>query len=70
MHSIRHIIRYFLIFHTLLKLFSEAVKEVVKREGQLDYAFDCIGNQTVLNSALELLSPWGTLVAIGEALVS
>ena len=41
------------------------IEDVLQSEGGLDYAFDCIGNKAVLDSALKSLTPWGTLVVIG-----
>ena len=38
---------------------------MLKTEGGVDYAFDCIGNEEVLDTALQMLSPWGTLVSVG-----
>ncbi len=32
---------------------------------QVDYAFECVGNQTVLDAALKILAPFGKLVFIG-----
>ncbi len=37
---------------------------LVLEEG-VDYAFDCIGNQSVITSAVNVLSPFGTFVAVG-----
>lgn len=44
---------------------EKPLKEVFKSEGGIDYAFDCIGNEEVLNTALGLLTPWGTLTFVG-----
>ena len=33
--------------------------------GGVDYAFDCIGNQAVIETALKSVSPSGTFVAVG-----
>lgn len=32
---------------------------------QIDYAFECVGNQSVLDTALKTLAPFGTLIFIG-----
>ena len=45
---------------------DEPIEDYFQREGLLDYTFDCIGNQAVLNSAYKSLSPWGALTVIGN----
>ena len=40
---------------------------LMEKYGGADYAFDCIGSQAVLNTALNSLSVFGTLVVVGLA---
>ncbi|XP_054163243.1 alcohol dehydrogenase class-3 chain L-like [Oppia nitens] len=44
---------------------GKSIEEYFKEIGGLDYAFDCIGNQQVLDSAYNSLNLWGSLVVIG-----
>jgi S-(hydroxymethyl)glutathione dehydrogenase/alcohol dehydrogenase len=37
----------------------------LQTEGGVDYAFDCIGSQSVIESAVNSLCPSGTFVAVG-----
>ena len=41
------------------------VEDVLQSTGGVDYAFDCVGSQRVLDSALKSLTPWGTLAVVG-----
>ena len=45
---------------------GEPVEEYFKKLGGLDYAFDCIGNQAVIDTAYNSLSPWGALTIVGQ----
>ncbi|CAG2102451.1 unnamed protein product, partial [Medioppia subpectinata] len=47
------------------KTLDEPIESYLQKMGGIDYAFDCIGNQQVLDSAYKSLSPWGVLTAIG-----
>ena len=47
---------------------DKPIEEVLQSEGGLDYAFDCIGSQSALDSALKSLAPWGTLCCNGYGL--
>ena len=40
---------------------------LMEKYGGVDYAFECIGHQAVLNTALKSLSVFGTLVMVGVA---
>ncbi|CAG2182089.1 unnamed protein product [Oppiella nova] len=46
------------------KSLDQPLEEVLRAKG-IEYAFDCIGNQDVLNTALKSLTPWGSLTVIG-----
>ena len=48
-------------------MIDKPIEEVLQKDGGIDYAFDCVGNQGVLNSGLKSLSPWGTLLVVGLA---
>ena len=45
---------------------DKPIEEVLQSEGGLDYAFDCIGNKAVMDTAVKSLVPWGTLCVNGE----
>ncbi|CAG2168191.1 unnamed protein product, partial [Oppiella nova] len=47
------------------KNIDESLETLLQSEGGIDYAFDCIGNQHVLNTAYNSLKPWGSLTVIG-----
>ncbi|CAG2174440.1 unnamed protein product, partial [Oppiella nova] len=47
------------------KNIDESLETLLQNEGGIDYAFDCIGNQHVLNTAYNSLKPWGSLTVIG-----
>jgi len=46
-------------------IIDKPIEEVLLKDGGIDYAFDCIGNQAVLNSGIKSLTPWGTLLVVG-----
>ena len=41
------------------------LEELFRSDCGIDYVFDCVGNEGVLNKALRLMNPWGTLVSVG-----
>ncbi|CAG2178134.1 unnamed protein product, partial [Oppiella nova] len=46
------------------KSLDQPLEEVLRAKG-IEYAFDCVGNEDVLNTALKSLTPWGSLTVIG-----
>jgi len=50
------------------KELSQPLEEYLREKyGSVDYAFECIGHQTILDTALKCLSHYGTLVMVGVA---
>ncbi|CAG2181406.1 unnamed protein product, partial [Oppiella nova] len=47
------------------KTLDEPIESILQKEGGLEFAFDCIGNQQVIDSAYKSLCPWGSLTLIG-----
>jgi len=48
-----------------LELNQPVEKYLTEKYGGVDFALDCIGNQSVLHTALHSLSPYGTLAVVG-----
>jgi Zn-dependent alcohol dehydrogenase len=46
-------------------LTDKPIEEILQKDGGIEYAFDCIGNQEVLNSGVKSLTPWGTQLVVG-----
>lgn len=50
-----------------LELDKPLEQYLMEKYGGVDYAFECIGNQAVTNTALQTLSAFGTLAVVGLA---
>ena len=50
-----------------LKL-KEPIEDYLMKEGGVDYAFECIGNNSALKDAYASLSIWGRLICVGISL--